>query len=237
VNIELKIIFEDKHIIVVEKPPKVPSQSDKSYDMDLMTQVGEYIKQTYNRPKPYVGLLHRLDRPVGGLMVFAKTKEANKFISEEIRNMRFNKAYFAVICGKPEKEKGELRNHLKKFAKNNVSKVVDSSMSGSKEAILEYEVIDSIDTDNDGVLSLIKIKLITGRHHQIRIQLSHAGFPLWGDTKYNEAFAKRKGWTQIALWSHHLDFKHPFEKKRCSFDLFPMDEYPFNLFSSFIQAD
>lgn len=227
---DINIIYEDKHIIVAKKPPKVPSQSDKTGDMDMMTKLKDYLKEKYNVRNPYVGLLHRLDRPVGGLMVFAKTKFANTKLSEEIRTKRFQKHYYAVVCGKPEKSKGELRDYLKRYGRNNISKVVEKNIKDAKEAVLEYECIKSIDTEEYGILSLVKINLKTGRHHQIRVQFSNASLPLWGDNKYNRTFVKMRKWTQIALWAGDVSFQHPKENKICSFQLKPDDEYPFNLF-------
>lgn len=229
---EIKIIHEDKHIIVAEKPPKVPSQRDKSGDPDMLSILKEHLKKNYPSAKnPYIGLIHRLDRPVGGLMVFAKTKEANKWLSEEIRDKGFGKEYYAVVCGKPQREEGELRNYLLRNGRINMSKVVNKETKNSKEAILEYKLIESVNTEEYGKLSLVKIILKTGRHHQIRVQFSNADLPLWGDNKYNRTFVKMKGWTQIALWAYGLSFKHPKEKKLCKYESKPHKEYPFNLFN------
>lgn len=228
---DIKMIFEDKHIIVAEKPPKVPSQSDKTEDLDMLSMLKAHLKRHYPAARnPYIGLVHRLDRPVGGLMVFAKTKEANARLSEEIRTKRFKKEYYAVVCGKPEKAKEELRDYLLKRQKINMSKVVSPETKNAKEAILEYEAIDSVDTDEYGTLSLVKIALKTGRHHQIRVQLANASLPLWGDNKYNKTFVKMKKWTQIALWATVISFNHPKDKKSCSFEAKPNKEFPFTLF-------
>ncbi|RKD29524.1 RluA family pseudouridine synthase [Thermohalobacter berrensis] len=229
---ELNIIHEDKHIIVTEKPSGVPSQSDKTGAKDMITILKEYLKSKYpNAKNPYIGLVHRLDRPVGGLMVFAKTKEANAKLSEEIRTKRLKKEYYAIVCGKPEKEREELRNYLKRIGSINMSKVVTKNAKRAKEAILEYEFIDSIETDEYGVLSLLKIKLKTGRHHQIRVQLSNANMPIWGDKKYNKTFAKMRKFTPIALWASLISFNHPKKKTPYTFTLNPENRYPFNLFS------
>lgn len=229
---DIKILFEDKHIIVAEKPPKIPSQSDKTGDNDMMNILKTHLKNNYpSAHNPYIGLIHRLDRPVGGIMVFAKTKEANAKLSEEIRTKRLKKEYHAVVCGKPENANGELRDYLLKLRKINMSKVVTDQTKNSKEAILEYEVLDSVDTEEYGILSLVKIRLKTGRHHQIRVQFSNANLPLWGDNKYNKAFVKKKKWTQIALWATSLTFNHPKDKKTCSFETKPNEEYPFTLFN------
>ncbi len=225
------IVYEDNHIIVSQKPPKVPSQSDKTKDIDMLSMMKEHLKIAYPKAKnPYIGLVHRLDRPVGGLMIFAKTKEANANLSEQIRNKNLKKEYYAVVCGKPREEKGVLKDYLLKIAKLNMSKVVSKENKNGKEAILEYELIESIDTAEYGILSLVKINLKTGRHHQIRVQFSSVELPLWGDNKYNKRFVKMKGWTQIALWATSVEFTHPKDKKTCKFELKPHEEYPFSLF-------
>ncbi len=229
---DIKILFEDKHIIVAEKPPKIPSQSDKTGDFDMLSTLRNHIKNNHpSALNPYIGLIHRLDRPVGGIMVFAKTKEANARLSEEIRSKRLKKEYHAVVCGKPDNHKQELRNYLLKLRKVNMSKVVTEETKNSKEAILEYKVLDSIDTEEYGVLSLVKIRLKTGRHHQIRVQFSNIDLPLWGDNKYNKTFVKKKKWTQIALWATTLTFNHPKDKKSYTFETKPNQEFPFALFN------
>lgn len=226
---DIKVIYEDSHIIVVEKPPKIPSQQDKTGDMDMLGLIKDYLKKKYPRARnPYIGLIHRLDRPVGGLMVFAKNKEANAKLSEQIKFHSFEKEYLAVVCGKPEKDKGELIDYLLKNQARNISKVVSKGNKGAKEAILGYAYLNSVSAE-EGILSLIKIVLKTGRHHQIRVQLSNAKLPLWGDNKYNPSFVKRKDWTQIALWAWKLTFYHPKTNKLCSFELNPT-QYPFTLF-------
>ena len=227
----IKIIFEDKHIIVAEKPPRVPSQSDKTGTTDMMSMLKIYLKEQYPAAKsPYIGLVHRLDRPVGGIMIFPKTKEANRMLSEEIRNKEFKKEYYGVVCGKPEGDRVELRDYLLKLKKINMSKVVTKETKEAKESILEYEYLDSVKTGEYGTLSLVKISLKTGRHHQIRVQFANSNLPLWGDNKYNKTFVKMKKWTQIALWSTSISFIHPKDKKLCSFESKPEGIFPFTLF-------
>ncbi|WP_058486119.1 RluA family pseudouridine synthase [Defluviitalea phaphyphila] len=227
---DINIIYEDSYIMVVEKPPKIPSQRDKTGNIDMLSLIKNYLKEKYPRAKnPYIGLIHRLDRPVGGLMVFAKTKQANAKLSKQIQDREFKKEYLVVICGKPEQEKGELVDYLIKNQRRNISKVVSKETKGAKEAILEYELVDSMNVEEE-ILSLIKVNLKTGRHHQIRVQLSNAGLPIWGDTKYNDFFKNKKGWFQIALWAFRLDFFHPKTNKLCSFKLNPKG-YPFELFN------
>lgn len=229
----LNIIYEDNHIIVVEKPPKVPSQSDPSGDKDMLTMIKEHLVEQYPQTKnPYIAIVHRLDRPVGGIMVFPKTKFACSELNKQIQNKEIKKTYYCVTCGCPDEEEGTLVNFLKKQRINNMSKVVENKTPASKEAILDYKVIDKKDVESEGELALIKVNLITGRHHQIRLQFSHIGSPLWGDTKYNGEFGrgKRRGWTQIALFAGGLSFKHPKTKKQMNFDIEIPNEIPFNNF-------
>lgn len=228
---DFNILFEDQHIIVIEKPPKVPCQSDKTNDMDLLSYIKQYlIKQGAKVNNPYVGLIHRLDRPVGGVMVFAKTKFANTKLSEAIRKREIEKEYLAVVCGKVEEKKGVFKDYLVKHKTINMSKVVEKDSNGAKEAILQYEKLAEIEDEANGILSLVKIKLITGRHHQIRVQFSNRGLPLWGDNKYNKQFVKNREWTQIALWSNYLKFNHPKTQKQLEFKLMPNNQFPFTLF-------
>lgn len=216
---QIKVIYEDKDLIVVEKPPGLPSQSDPSGDPDVASLLN----------RDYIGVVHRLDRPVGGLMVYAKTKEANSFLSKGVASGGFHKEYLALVSGKPEKLNGGLVDYLKKDAGKSFSRVVDKSTSGSKLATLDYILLDSALSDNGQVISLLKIVLKTGRHHQIRVQLANHGIPLWGDTKYNQLFSDTKVWTQIGLWAYSLKFRHPNGKKR-TFCSFPQNEFPWTLF-------
>lgn len=227
----LKVLYEDAHMIVVEKPPKIPSQKDKTGDKDMLTYVSEYLQSKYPDAKsPYVGLIQRLDRPVGGVMVFSKTKVATQKLSEQIQQKEMGKVYYGVVCGVPENSHDVLVDFLLKQSKTNLSKVVSKGTGNAKEAILEYDLMETLDTPEYGTLSLLKIILKTGRHHQIRVQLSNAQLPLWGDTKYNPAFTKQNEWTQVALWARALTLVHPKTKKSFTFHSSPKDHYPFTLF-------
>ena len=211
----LNVIYEDNHIIVVQKIPNVPSQSDKTGDIDMLTLVKNYIKEKYQKPgNVYLGLVHRLDRPVGGVMIFAKTSKAASRLSEEVRNNSFKKTYLAVVDGKIEKTKGTLEDYLYKDERNNISKVVDKNKKNAKIAILDYEVITYDEAKN---LSLLKINLHTGRHHQIRVQLSNFGHSIFGDQKYGT----RGQGKQIALWAYKLEIIHPTTKKKMTFNNLP----------------
>jgi 23S rRNA pseudouridine1911/1915/1917 synthase len=169
----LHIVYEDNHIIVVIKPVNIPTQADKSGDLDMLTLVKSYIKEKYNKPgEVYLGLVHRLDRMVGGLIVFAKTSKAASRLSEYIRNREFKKKYVAIINGKLSGS-GELKDYLLKDERLNMSKVVSSNIKNSKEAILEYNVISNFSYMNKEY-TYVSINLKTGRHHQIRVQFANA---------------------------------------------------------------
>ena len=194
----LKVLYEDNHIIVVEKKPNIPSQADKTGDIDMLTIVKNYIKNKYNKPgNVYLGLVHRLDRPVGGVMVFAKTSKAASRLSEEVRNKTFKKTYLAVVDGEFENKDGTLEDYLYKDERNNMSKVVKSTKKNAKYAKLDYKVLVYDEVKN---LSLVEINLHTGRHHQIRVQLSNFNHSIFGDQKYGT----RGQGKQIALWAYRL---------------------------------
>jgi len=216
-KVMINIVYEDNHLLVVEKPVNIPVQADSSKDKDLLTLLKEYIKEKYNKPgNVYLGLVHRLDRPVGGLMVFAKTSKAAARLSKQVQDKTIQKTYVAVLEGKP-KQKGTLKDKLEKDPKTNTTKVSENG----KEAILNYEVINTKDN-----LSLVEINLITGRSHQIRVQFSSRDFPLYGDQKYNKNPKK----DQIALFAKKLEFIHPTTKEKLTFELPLPNRYPFNIF-------
>ena len=190
----INIIYEDNHLLVVEKPINIPVQEDASKDLDFLTLLKDFIKKRDNKPgNVFLGLIHRLDRPVGGIMVFAKTSKCASRLSEQVRNRTFKKTYYAVVEGKVE-EKGTLIDKLLKDTKNNIVRVDKSG----KESILDYELIDYKNN-----LSLVKINLKTGRSHQIRVQFSSRGHALYGDQKYNR---NAKIGEQIALFSNSITF-------------------------------
>ena len=212
---KLKILYEDNHIIVAEKPPNIPSQADKTEDQDMLTIIKEYLKEKYNKPgNVYLGLVHRLDRPVGGVMIFAKTSKAAARLSEQVRNKVFKKEYLAIVDGKPKNQKSTLEDYLLKNEKTNTSKVVKEGTKNSKYAKLDYEVIKYNQEIN---LSLLKILLHTGRHHQIRVQLSNMGHSICGDQKYG---TRGRG-KQISLWAYKLTIEHPITKEEMSFTDLP----------------
>lgn len=223
----LKVIYEDNHIIVVEKPPNIPSQGDKTEDTDMLTIIKEYLKEKYNKPgNVYLGLVHRLDRPVGGVMIFAKTSKAASRLSNQVREKVFKKEYLAIVDGKPEKNKGTLENYLLKNEKTNTSRIVKENTPGSKYAKLDYEVLkynEEID------LSLLKILLHTGRHHQIRVQLAGMGHSICGDQKYG---TRGRG-KQISLWAYKLTIEHPITKESMTFTDIPEPIGPWVMIKNF----
>ena len=216
-NQMINVIYEDNHIIVVEKPVNIPVQADDSKDLDFLSMIKKYIKDKYNKPgNVYVGLVHRLDRPVGGIMVFAKTSKAASRLSEQVRLNKIKKVYHAVIEGKPLKE-GHLEDYLLKDSKTNTTKVNKSG----KLSILDYQLISTVEN-----LSLVKVFLKTGRSHQIRVQFSSRGYPLYGDQRYNK---NAKVGQQIALYATSLSFEHPTTKENLTFELDLPNKYPWNI--------
>ena len=215
---KLNVLYEDNHVIVVEKPVNIPSQQDKTGDEDMLTIIKKYLKEKYNKPGDvYLGLVHRLDRPTGGVMVFAKTSKAASRLSEGVRNKEFKKTYLVIADGKFEKTEGILENYLQKNERTNTSKIVEEASKNSKYAKLEYEVLKYNEETN---LSLVKVRLHTGRHHQIRVQFAGIGHSLYGDQKYG---TRGRG-KQICLWAYELTFKHPITKEELTFNVLPKKE-------------
>ncbi len=215
---DLKVIYEDNHIIVVEKPVNIPSQGDKTGDVDMLTIIKEYLKEKYNKPgNVYLGLIHRLDRPVGGVMVFAKTSKAAARLSEQVRDKVFKKKYLVIANGKFDKETGVLSDYLLKNERKNMSRVVPEGTKNSKYAELDYEILKY---DAELNLSVLKINLHTGRHHQIRVQLSSRNHSIYGDQKYGG----RGHGKQICLWAYELTINHPITKEEMTFKSIPKME-------------
>lgn len=217
---KINIIYEDNHLLVVEKPVNMPVCEDSSGDIDLLSVLKKYIKEKYDKPgNVYLGLVHRLDRPVSGVMVFAKTSKAASRLSKQVVEHKLEKTYLAVVCGKV-LESGELVDYLVKDKKRNISCVTDKIHG--KEARLRYKRLDYKNN-----FSLVEIYLETGRSHQIRVQFSSRGFPLVGDAKYNN---NHDGKTSVALFAKRLEFMHPVTKEKLVFELDMPKRYPFNLF-------
>lgn len=214
----MKIIYEDNHLLVVLKPSNIPVCEDESKDLDLLTYLKKYLKEKYNKPgNVYLGLVHRLDRPVSGIMVFAKTSKAASRLSEQIRNHTFKKQYMAVVMGKV-LTKDTLIDKLLKNNKTNTTIVNEKG----KEAILDYELIDYQDD-----YSLVKINLKTGRSHQIRVQFASRNHFLYGDQRYNP-YVKEK--QQIALFANKISFIHPVTKEKLEFEEEIPNIFPWNMF-------
>ena len=212
---KLNVIYEDNHVIVVEKPVNIPSQADKTGDVDMLSIAKHYLKEKYQKPgEVYLGLIHRLDRPVGGVMVFAKTSKAAARLSEQVRTKQFEKQYLVVVDGKIDSEKGILEDYLLKNERNNISKVVKEGTKNAKLASLDYEVLKYAE---DIQLSVVKVNLHTGRHHQIRVQFASRGHSLYADQKYG---TRGRG-KQIALWAYKLSFYHPISKQKLTFQVLP----------------
>ena len=214
----INVIYEDNHLLVVEKPINIPTQEDNTKDKDLLTILKKYIKEKYNKPgNVYLGLVHRLDRPVGGIMVFARTSKAASRLSEQVRNKTFKKTYNAVVIGNIENT-GKLKDNLLKDEKRNIVKVDKNG----KEAILNFKKLNYKNN-----MSLVEINLETGRSHQIRVQMANHGYPLFGDQKYNKT---AKVGEQIALFAKKIEFIHPTTNELLTFELDLPNRYPFTIF-------
>ena len=199
----LEVLYEDNHIIVVVKPPNILSQADNTNDPDMLTIIKKYLKEKYNKPgNVYLGLVHRLDRPVSGVMVFAKTSKAASRLSDQVRTHTFKKTYLAVVNGILKKDSDELVDYIVK-QNDNSSKI--SVKEEGKIAKLRYQVLERNYDEN---LTLVKVYLETGRHHQIRVQMANIGHVLYGDQRYG-----KQDKNQIALFSNSLEFVHPVKKE------------------------
>ena len=232
---EIQILYEDEALIVCVKPSGVPSQSDKTSDYDMVNRLKNYIYENNdNNSQPYIGLVHRLDRPVGGVMVFAKNERALKILNEQIRTGKMNKRYLAVSDSDDIQQDNQwhnLKDYLLKDAKSNTSSISNKNNKNAKISELNYKILEQVKESNN-IYSLIEVELITGRHHQIRVQLSNKNMALWGDTKYNEDFQKRHPdlkWANIALFAYRLEFLHPSINKKVVFENKPSED----IFSQF----
>ena len=220
----VKVIYEDNHLLVVEKPVNILSQGDDTNDKDMVNLLKQYVKEKYNKPgNVYIGLVHRLDRPVGGVMVFAKTSKAASRLSDQVRTKTFKKTYRAVIHGTMKKSEDTLLDYLYKNKKTNMVSVVNKNHKEGKYSELSYSTLGKKDR-----FSLVEIDLKTGRSHQIRVQFSSRNHPLFGDQRYGQNVNKIG--QQIALWAHKVSFEHPTTKERMEFICEPPQEYPWNIF-------
>ena len=219
----VKVLYEDNHIIVAIKPAGVLSQSDGSSAPDMLTILKAYIKEEYSKPgEVYLGLLHRLDRPVSGVMVFARTSKAASRLSEQIRTRKVEKIYRCIVNGVLEGE-GRLENFISKDEDRNIVTVIDEEKPGFKASYLDYKALAS----KEG-LTMVEVKLGTGRSHQIRAQMAHSGYPLIGDQKYGD---KDKRCKDSALEAYKLSFEHPVKREFITFEAPLPSGYPWNLFA------
>ena len=222
---ELNVLYEDNQIVVVIKPQNVPTMSDDSKDNDMLSMVKAYIKEKYHKEgEAFIGLVHRLDRPTGGIMVFARNSKSAKRLSDQFATHSVEKVYYAVVNGIVKEKTKKLTNYLKKDEKENLVKIVPMSEIGAKKAELVYTLLE-----NDEKESLIEVKILTGRSHQIRVQMANLGHSLVGDVKYG----KESGRTcNLGLWAGKLCFDHPTTKERMVFIACPnVSVKPWNKFN------
>lgn len=213
----LRVLYEDKELIVCYKPAGVSTQTNKLGEQDMVSMLKNYLKGGY------VAVIHRLDQPVEGLLVFAKTQSAARELNRTLQGAGFGKYYKAVLWGIPKKSQGILEDYLVKDGRTNSSRIGKKEEKDAKEAILSYEVL-ATGADDGKDISLVRVKLDTGRHHQIRVQMANMGCPIWGDSKYNTAQIQDRRWRQIALCAYQLEFVHPMTKEKMSFQIEPEGE-------------
>lgn len=214
---DVNVLYEDNHILVVVKPQNMPVMADESGDMDLHTLLKNWLKEKYAKSgEAYLGLVHRLDRPTGGVMVFAKTTKAAERLCAAIKEREVEKNYLAVINGKLKSQSGSLVNWLKKNPNTNTVYIATSLTEGAKKAELQYTQLETL-----GAISLVKVSLQTGRSHQIRVQMAAQNCPLFGDVKYGDKLAKG---SNLALWACELKFTHPTTKDSMVFVSYPPEE-------------
>lgn len=222
----INILYEDTQIIVCVKPAGVATQSKRIGSPDMVSLLKNHISKTSGRSgEPYLAVIHRLDQPVSGILVFAKTSAAAKELNRQLTTSGFGKHYYALVSGTPGQPSANLENYLVKDARTNTSRICNKGTANAKLAKLHYDLTDTtfftdIASSISSETSQLKIKLDTGRHHQIRVQLSDMGCPIIGDTKYNPDTPKLPtGRTPLCLCAYQLDFTHPATKKAMTFSL------------------
>ncbi len=220
----IPVLYKDQDILVCEKAAGIPVQSDRSGNVDLISLLKNMLfMEQEGEEEPYLAPVHRLDRPVGGLMVFARNKKAAGELGRMIREGEFEKNYQAIVCGSFSEECGRLEDYLLKDGKANVTRIVTKDTPGAKYACLDYDLIDMIEKDGK-VYSWLLVSLHTGRHHQIRVQFAGAGHPLYGDAKYNEDFRHGRKKCFPGLYATRLAFNHPGTGERMVFKTEPVGE-------------
>ena len=216
----ISVLYEDNHLLCVEKPVNVPVQADSSHDPDLLSMCKAYLKEKYHKPgNVWLGLVHRLDRPVGGAIVFARTDKAASRLSDAVRRGQMEKIYLAVLDGQMREAEGTLTDWLIKDSRTNTVSVTDEKHG--RKSVLHYRILEV----REG-MSLAEIRLETGRSHQIRVQFASRGCPLVCDQRYHPSPAKG----QIALWAVRLSFPHPVTKETITVESHIPDTYPWNRF-------
>lgn len=224
------ILFEDDHILVVFKPAGIATQTARVGQQDMVSEIKNYLSShTSRREEPYLGLVHRLDQPVSGLLVFAKSKTAAAGLSHQMETGEFQKYYYAIVLGRPNSDKDILVDYLYKDGHNNQSFVVNEDFPDAKKAALEYRCVKTlVALEENEEATLLEIKLLTGRHHQIRVQLSNADMPILGDGKYgsmkSKNFSTSSACRNLALCSYKLRFRHPLTGEELTFEKEPEDE-------------
>lgn len=227
----MEIIYEDNHIIIVNKAPGEIVQGDKTGDEPLSESVKRYLKETYCKPgNVFCGVVHRLDRPVAGLVVFAKTSKALARLNDMFRNGQVHKTYWAIVRNRPEQAEGELKHYITTTERNNKSYASLTPKAGAKEARLRYRLLASSERYH-----LIKVELLTGRKHQIRVQLSSIGCPIKGDLKYGDKRSNPDG--SISLLARHIEFVHPVSKEKISLDAPLPDDNLWQAFGRQLESD
>lgn len=224
---EIPVLYCDNHVLVVVKPCNIPVQADSSGDMDLLTAMKEYVGKRFNKPGAvYLGLVHRLDRPVGGVMVFARTSKAAQRLTDAFAGHTVDKRYLAVLQGEMTGERTLENWLLKDGGTGNVSAVSENT-PGAKRALLDTRPMASCEGT-----TLTEVELHTGRAHQIRVQHKAAGYPLWGDSRYGGG----KPGQQIALWAYRLTFMHPTQKTEMTFQALPPSSGAWTLYSDDLEG-
>lgn len=233
------IVYEDEHILVVYKPSGIATQTARLGQQDMVSELKNYLAgKAGNKQKgePYLGVVHRLDQPVSGILVFARTKQAASRLGRQITESAFRKYYYAVIYGSPSHGAGRLEDYLCKDGRTNLTKVVEKDVPEAKRAVLDYRLVKTlVAVEPWKETSLMEIVLHTGRHHQIRVQMAHAGMPLLGDSKYgtrdDRELSREIGLRNVALCAYKLAFRHPATGEEICFEQPPREE----IFQAFLQ--
>lgn len=222
----MKILYEDKYLLVCEKPVGVESQVSSNGKENMLELLSRYREESGENS--YVGLVHRLDTVTGGAMIYSKREDMTGKLSALVQSGDYKKTYLAVVHGVPEEAEGEMRDLLYHDKRKNKSFVVAKSRAGVKEALASFRLIESVKREDGEEMSLVEVELMTGRTHQIRVQLASRKMPLVGDGKYGS----RDNRATCALWSHKVEFTHPVTRQKIQAVSYPSDTYPWNIFKA-----